>query len=116
MPKIQEVFNRIQASKKEQRKIKIGFKDALDSSVEYQKADEDCKNARNSKKQIKDKIESDFKSEFDKLDKIKVNIETDNILLSDMAINSITKGEPIEISDDYQNRYEPIVSVKFKKL
>ncbi|MEA2065316.1 MAG: hypothetical protein U9O66_03440 [Patescibacteria group bacterium] len=116
MQKMQEVFSRIQTSKKKQKKIKAVFKEAFDSSSEYQKADEDCKNARDAKRQIKDKIESDFKSEFDKLDKIKMDIETDNILLSDMAVNCIAKGEPIEISDDYQNKYEPLISVKFKKI
>ena len=116
MPKMQEVFNRIQASKKEQRKIKTVYKDALDNSVEYQKAVEEYSGARDAKKQIKERIESDFKSELNKIDKIKADIETDNILLSDMAINCITKGEPIEISDDYQNRYEPLLSVKFKKI
>ena len=116
MQKLQEVFNRIQVSKKEQKKIKAVYKDTLDNSAEYQKAIEDCNNARDAKKQIKDIIESDFKSDLDKLDKIKMNIETDNILLSDMTVNCIMKGEPIEISDDYQNKYEPLISVKFKKI
>lgn len=116
MQKLQEVFNRIQESKKKQKKIKAACKDALDNSTEYQKAIEDYNDSRDAKKQIKNKIESEFKSEFDKLDKIKNDIDSDNILLSDMAVNCMIKGEPMEISDDYQNKYEPLISVKFKKI
>ena len=116
MPKMQEVFNRIQASKKEQKKINSICKDALNNSPEYQKALEDYKNSRDVKKQIQEAIKSDFNSELDKLDRIKLDIETDNILLSDMVMNCIAKGELIEISDDNQNKYEPLISVKFKKI
>ena len=111
----QEIFNRIQKTKKEQKEIKSMFKDALDNSKSYQEAVEDLRNARDKKKKIEDEIKMDFSSELDKLDTIKVDLENDNMLLSDATLVKLTKGEPIEIIDEYEQKYEPVFSVKFKK-
>jgi len=40
----------------------------------------------------------------------------DNQLLSDIAMSQVAKGEKIEISDEYETKYEPIFSVRFKKI
>lgn len=115
MNKIQEVFNRITNSKKEQKEIKKMYKDALSHSQEYQEVLEELKSLKDKKKEIESKIKSDFQSEFDKLDTLKLDIENDTMLLSDAALTQMMKGEEIEIKDEYENKYEPIFSVKFKK-
>ena len=111
----QEIFNRIQKTKKEQKEIKAMYKDALTNSKSYQDAVTEMTNARDKKKKIEDNIRDDFRSEFDKLDTIKVDLENDMMLLSDAVLVKLTKGEPIEIIDEHEQKYEPVFSVRFKK-
>lgn len=116
MAKIQEVFNRIQETKGKQREIKTIFRDALANSTDYREIVDEIKKLKEKKKEIENNIKMDFTSELDKLDRIKLDLETDNILLSDIALNHIVEGESLEITDKDQVQYEPIFSVKFRKI
>ncbi|MDO8260666.1 MAG: hypothetical protein Q7T50_04185 [Candidatus Magasanikbacteria bacterium] len=111
----QEIFNRIQQSKKEQKELKSMYREALEHSKSYKDAVEEMTNARDKKKKIEDGIKDDFRSEFDKLDTLKVDLENDTMLLSDAILVKLTKGEPIEIIDEKDQKYEPVFSVRFKK-
>jgi len=102
-------------SKKEQREIKKMYRDALSTSKVYQDVLEELKVLKDRKKKIEDNIKDNFRSEFDKLDTLKTDIESDKMLISDVAINQLVKGEMVEITDQYENKYEPIFSVRFKK-
>jgi predicted nuclease with TOPRIM domain len=115
MQDIQEIFNRIQQAKKKQKDIMAAFKDALASSTEYQDTNENLKNLRTKKKQVEITIREQFSSEFTKLDDLKIDIESDTELLSDIALTKVMKGEGVEITDEYGNKFEPVFRVKFKK-
>ena len=115
MAKLEEIFNKIQNSKKEQREIKAMYKDSLSNSAEYKKIAEEIGELKEKKKRIEENAKHDFSSEFTKLDSLKTDIESDKTILADLAINQLMKGETVEIIDDYNNKYEPIFSVKFKK-
>lgn len=116
MSKLQEVFDRINESKKEQKELKKMYRDALVNSQEYQMATEELKTVRDKRKEIENKIKADFSSEFDKLDTLKLDIENDMMLLSDAALTQMMNGEMLDIQDQYDNKYEPIFSVRFKKI
>ncbi len=110
-----EVFKRIQDKKKEQRDLKSIYRDALSVSSEYQQIVEELDELKIKKKKIEAAIQADFKSEFDKLEGLKLNIAGDNQLLSDLAVKNLASGEEIKIIDEYKVEYEPIFSVRFKK-
>ena len=57
----------------------------------------------------------DLKSVCKQIQDLKIDIESDQEMLNDIAMLKYTKGEPIEIKDKYDNEYEPVFSVKFKK-
>lgn len=116
MSKIQDFFNKIQVNKKKQADIRKMYKDALSTSQEYMETADKIKKLRDKKKEIELAIQSDFSSEFTKLENLKIDMESDNLMMSDLALNQLTKGEMIEITDEYENKYEPIFNVKFKKL
>lgn len=116
MAKIQEVFDKIQSIKEKQKEIKAVYRDALANSAAYQHTLDEYNSAKEKKKQTEESIKSDFSKEFEKLEELKHDLETENILLSDIALNHITKGETIEIKDSYDNKYEPLFSVKFRKV
>ncbi|MFH1744605.1 MAG: hypothetical protein ABH881_00330 [bacterium] len=116
MTNLQEIFNRIQETKKEQKQIKAMYRDALVGSNAHKDATEELKALKEKKKKIEEAIRDEFKSEFDKLDTLKLDIENDTLLLNDAALSTIMKGETIDIKDVHDNKYEPIFSVRFKKI
>ncbi len=112
---IQGIFERIQKTKKEMKDIKVMFRDALDSNGEYQELQEKLKTIRENKKRVETAVKEGFSSEMQKLDDLKIDLESDMEMLNDMALTKMMKGETVELSDEYKNTYEPIFSVKFKK-
>lgn len=115
MQDIQEIFNRIQKNKSRQKDLKQTYTDALVSSFEYQEIQEKLKTIREKKKQLEHTITEQFSHELVELEDIKIDIASDMELISDIAMTKMMKGETIEVTDEYDNEYEPIFTVKFKK-
>lgn len=115
MSKAQEIFNRMEETKREQREIKAMYRDALANSGRYQDLVDEIKGLKEKKKQVEDGVKSDFKGEFDKLENLKADIQNDNQLLSDVIMSQVARGEKIEITDKNEVQYEPIFSVRFRK-
>ena len=116
MASLQEIFNRLQKTKKEQREIKAMYRDALKNSGGYQTVLDEVGILKAKKKTIEEGIQDDFRVEFDKLEVLKADIENDSMLLSDAALSEYLKGKGVEIIDEYENKYEPIFKVQFKKV
>lgn len=112
---LQEIFNRLREQQKEQKEIKATYRDALKNSGEYQELVDQIQALKDKKKQIEDGVRSDFGSEFTKLDELKVGIESDRVMLSDLAVTQLARGEAISIVDEFDQKYEPVFSVRFKK-
>jgi len=115
MQDIQEIFNRVQEVKKKQKEIRAAYKDALSSASEYVELTEKLKTMRERKKQIETTVKNDFAGEFTKLEDLQIDLASDMEMLSDLAFAKMVKGEAIEIKDQYDNAYEPVVVVRFKK-
>lgn len=116
MADIQEIFSRILETKKKQKDIKTAYRDALNSSEEYKTIVDKMKELRARKKQIENSIKQDFSGELQKLDDFKVDLESDNTMLSDAAFSKLVKGETVAVTDEFNNNYEPLFTVKFKKV
>jgi len=116
MSNLQEVFNRIQKTKAEQKELKAMYREALLSSAAYQRSLEELKKLKEENKKFVQSIREGFTKEFDKLEVLKNELMNDSQVLSDMAMAQVAKGEKIEITDEYATQYEPIFSVKFKKV
>lgn len=115
MANLQEVYNRIQETKKKQKDIRGALRDALLLSSEHQDITDKIKTMRIKKQQIEAAVKADFSSELDKIEEYALDLKSDMMLLSDAAMSKLMKGETVEITDEYDNRYEPIFSVQFKK-
>lgn len=115
MQDLQEVFNRIQETKKKQKDIRSAYKEALASSEEYKELDQKIKTLRERKKQIENSIKEQFASELTKLDDYKIDLESDTVMLSDIALTKLMKGETVQVMDQYNNTYNPLFAVRFKK-
>jgi len=116
MKDIREIFDRIKETQKKQKDIKSAYKDALETSTQYKEITEKLSVLREKKKNIENQIKSDFNSEFSQLDALKDELMNDRQMLSDIALSTLMKGQPVELKDEYGNDYEPIFSVKFQKI
>jgi uncharacterized coiled-coil DUF342 family protein len=115
MQNLQEVFDRIKKAKKEVKEIKKTYKEALKNSPSYMQTVIELKTQREKKKRLEEEMKKEFSKEFDKLEELSQSITDDTALLSDIALNSLVKGEKVGVTDEYQNQYEPVFQVKFKK-
>ena len=116
MATLQEVFDKIKEKKKKLSEIKKVYTENLNGLQEYQDIKDQLKKYREKKKQVEATIQEEFSAEFDKMEKIKDDLSSDQEMLNDLAINHLAKGKPIEIVDQYDGEYEPIFSVRFKKV
>lgn len=115
MQNIQEVFLRIQENKKKLKDLKSSYKEALESAVGYKDVVDQLKVLREKKKQIETMVKQDFSAEFTQMEDLQIDIQSDQEMLSDIALSQVMKGETVSVKDEYENDYEPIFAVKFKK-
>lgn len=102
--------------KKEQKDLKDMYKDALVQANEYEEIVEKMKELREKKKQIETRIQAEMGKAWQKLDDIKYEMETQKEMMSDIAMTTLMKGEKVEVKDEYENPYEPVFKVNFKKV
>jgi hypothetical protein len=114
MQNIQDVFNRIQDKRREQRNIKTMYRDILESSGEYREIKEKIEQLRARKKQLEGEAWSEAGSR-EKLDLLALDVKQDKEMLSDLVLSTLMKGEEVKIVDQDNNEYEPLFSVRFKK-
>jgi hypothetical protein len=112
MKQLQDIFSKVCETKRKQRELKKSYRESLSNSLEYVNILEKMEELKQRKKTIVENL----KKEFPQLDRLKADIESDNMMLSDLTINCLIKGEPIQIVDEYNNQYQPILNVKFKKI
>ena len=115
MMELNDIFGRMNAQKKERKKLQGMVRDMLANSKPYQDAVEALQAAKTKKQEVESAIRADFRQEQDELDKLKASLETDRQLMSDTALTMLMKGETVEITDEHDTKYEPVFSVRFKK-
>lgn len=115
MKTAQEMFNQLQNLKNERKALSSVYRDALANSSEYQKLTEELKTLRERRKMVVQAIDADLRNELDRLDDLKDEMANDKALLTDAVISQLTKGEPVIVVDEYQEKYEPVFSVVFRK-
>ena len=115
MADIQSVFDRIKTKKQKRKDLQTLYKDALANSKTYQEILEDIARLKDKKLRVETAIRSEFTNEFAQLDRLKEDLDSDTQLLSDMALTELMKGQTVEITDEYNNKYDPVIKVGFKK-
>jgi len=116
MKEAQEVWSRIKEKQTAQKTLKDIHRSVLANSQEYQLVLEELKVLKEKKKKVQSSLESDLKEEFQKIDEIKSDIASDREMLSNIALSQLLKGEKVELSDEHNNKYGPVFSVRFEKI
>ncbi len=112
---LQEIFDRMQVTKKDLKEIKGTYRDVLKGLQAYQDVVDELDKLKAKKKQMEEELKNDSATDFAKMETLSLDIKTDQELLSDLSFNKIVAGEQIEVVDGQQNRYEPVITVRFKK-
>lgn len=115
MQDLQSIFNHIQEMKKEMKEIKREYSDALYNADDHETISEEIKKLRERKKQIEIRVQESMGTRYEKLEELKDEIESDQQMLNDLAMTTLMDGKTVEVIDQYENRYEPSFTVKFKK-
>jgi len=114
MSKLEEVYRRLNENKKKRRGINKMLKDELEHHPRFQEITEEMRALRDEKKGIEQDVRASAK-EFRELDDLKIDIDTDQEVISDLALNKYVKGETVEIKDEYDQTWYPVFKVSFKK-
>lgn len=114
MPSLEEVYQRMQVSKKKQKELRSMYREALTQSKSFQEAKEEKEKLAEKCRRLENEIKNDFVNEQAQIDKLKLSLAADKQLLTDMAITQLMKGQTVEINAD-DGSLEPIFDVRFKR-
>ncbi len=114
MPSLDEVYKRLDKAKKKRKDLNKMLKDELSANARYQEIQEEAKALREEKKGIEMEIRSGS-GELAELDELKIEISTDQELISDIALNMYVNKETVEIVDENDEKWYPQFKVIFKK-
>ncbi len=116
MRDIQDVYNELLETKKGQKDIKQEYKDALVNANEYEETVEKAKELREKKKQIETIAQGRMGARWDELERLKAKADELATMLTDIAMTELMAGKTITLKDAYDNDYEPVYKITFKKI
>lgn len=114
MKDLTDVHNRLQLKKAQRKDLKTSFQDELKNNARYQEILEKMAELKQEKKSIENEILSQ-QMDRAKLEELNIDIKSDTEMLTDIAINMLLANEVVEIVDDYNAKWAPVFSVRFKK-
>jgi SMC interacting uncharacterized protein involved in chromosome segregation len=113
---MQEVFDQIQELKKTRKEIGKEYRDALSQTHGYEDLKEEIKALREKKKMFETGVQAEMGSRYEQFEKIKLEIETTEQMLTDIAMTTLMKGESISLKDKNDIEYEPSYKIVFKRV
>ncbi len=115
MKNIQEIFSEIKIITKDQKDIRREYKDALTQTDNYEETIEKLDEMKKDKKKLEEMVQGQMGTRWDKLDEMKDKLSELKQMQSDVAMSTLMSGKAVEVTDEYDNVYEPIFAVSFKK-
>jgi hypothetical protein len=115
MKGLNEVYSGIQAKKKERKEIVKMFKDELAHDPVYQQIGEELKALRDRKKSIENESKAKALKDAERMDTLKLEIDSDTEMLADIALTKYAANEQTEIVDTDGVRWVPQFRVSYKK-
>lgn len=92
------------------------YADALKQVGGYDKLSQSIKDFREKKKLIEITIQNKMGKAYERLLEIKNEVKAQKEMMNDIAIKDLMDGKTVELVDAFDNKYEPVWSVKFKKV
>lgn len=115
LSRLQELHTELRAKKDERKKLKQAIKDELKHHARYAEVLDEAATLREEKKSIENQVRESVPQDAARLSDLDAEIKADEELMSDLAMNLILKNQSVELKDEYENRYLPLMKVIFKK-
>ena len=115
MPNVQEIWDRIEEAKREQKEIRSVYKDMLASSAEYQTLGDDLAALKARKKQLEQGMKDQMSDKWRKVETLQRSIVDDRQLLADAALRDLLAGQAVKVVGAKSEEYEPLFTVRFQK-
>ncbi|MCA9365091.1 MAG: hypothetical protein KC736_04315 [Candidatus Moranbacteria bacterium] len=116
MQDLQEIFDKMQELKKEQKELGRAYKNELAADPNYENVVEEVKQVKIKKEQIETETKNSLGRDWDRFEEVKREIAALQEMASDVAFNTLVEGKSIELKDKYNNEYAPVYKVSFKKI
>lgn len=114
MNQLQLLFDETLQIEKDKRYKLQDYKELIKGDAVYNDLKNEIKALRQKAKAIEEKYLDDCGIEIETINK---EIAGNKEMLSDIAINQLTKNGRIEIiTDEFGTEYEPVIKVSFKKI
>ena len=113
--RLKELHDRIKIEKSKRKDLKKIVKDTLTNSHAYNEALQAVELAKEKLSRVKAALMDDLREELVSIDKCNNEIKSDQMLLSDVAMTELMKGQTVEIDDpDVEHILNPVFKVSFK--
>ena len=116
MKDLQEIFDELQALKKENKEIRKDYKNLLLQDGEYEKITDKIAELREKKKEREISAQNELGSAWNKLEENKQKIKDLEQILTDVAMTNLMDGKTVEVRDEWDTLYEPVYKIIFKKV
>jgi len=113
---LQLIYDDVAEKKLEKKDLQEMYRDALTNTDEYLKLTEQIAELRDKRKNIELKIQNQLGRAWEKLEDIKSEIDVDKVRMTDQALTDLMEGRTVAVKDQYDNEYEPVWGVKFRKI
>ncbi|MEI7741578.1 MAG: hypothetical protein WCJ29_03670 [bacterium] len=115
LDKLQEAYKQLLDKKGQRKEIMQSFKDELNNTARYREIVEKMTELREEKKQLENEVYARSMADIQKVEDLKQDIKTHEMLVSDIAVNLMMQNESVEVVDEYNNKYEAQFVARFKK-
>lgn len=113
---LQLIYDEIAEKKQKGKDLKEMYKDALRNADEYDKITDQMNQLKEKKKQIESRIQAQLGKAWEELEDLKCEVQGKKVMLTDLALRDLMDGKTVKVKDEAGSEYEPIWSVKFRKV
>lgn len=113
---LQLIYDEIAEKKRDKKDLEKQYKDALANTDEYEEIIEKIRELTDKRKGIEALVQTKLGKTWEKLEEIKDEVAEKKITMTDLAMNDLMAGKTVLIKDEAGNEYEPVWSVKFRKI
>lgn len=98
------------------KEIKREYRDFLSNDEKYQETKLKLDGIRETKKSIEIGAQGLMGKRWEELEEAKGEVEAMKETMTDVALTNLMDGKTVAVKDSQDNEYEPVWSVKFKKI
>jgi predicted nuclease with TOPRIM domain len=113
---LQLIFDEVALKAQEAKAIKAELKDSLEQVREYVELTEKAREINERRKALREDIKQKMGSRYAKLEDLNDEMKAEKEMMSDIALTGVSEGNLQNVKDQWGNEYEPVFTVKFRKV